>query len=437
MGAERRPRLRTDRQFVFSTNTGTAQEDHVLLVRAHSKSVSFSRKCSLLNVSRYKWDDPTKEHEASPINPVSVSVRLDVGAAAKWKLVKVPADSEWVVYRHKLSRKHYCLLIFPRRDTSCFLSLIPDTVPLSSLTLPGTHDTMAFYGWPIAQCQSPSTSLERQLNAGIRVLDIRLAIVDSHLISYHGIYPERTLFAEILSTVYTFLTTPETSRETIVMSIKQEDSDTERFSKLVHQEIVASPGGLGMWYLENRLPTLGEVRGKVVMFSRFGTDGHGWDNAAIGIHPSIWPDNDRHGFTWNCQDVLVRTHDWYTIPSFLSIPEKVALSTDILVASCDSSPPTLSISFLSALSLPLAFPPIFARGLGWPQWGIGFEGVNARVGKWLIDQFDERGENAVNAEPRIRGWVLMDFYEDPTGQSIVPLLVECNFRRRKCEGGWA
>jgi 1-phosphatidylinositol phosphodiesterase len=170
---------------------------------------------------------------------------------------------------------------------------------------------MAFYGWPIAQCQSPSTPLERQLHSGIRVLDIRLAIVDSHLISYHGVYPERTLFSEILSTVHTFLTTPSTSRETIVMSIKQEDSDPQRFSKLVRQEIVASPGGLDMWYLENRIPTLGEVRGKVVMFSRFGGNGYGWDNAAIGIHPPIWPDNDKLGFTWNCQDTLVQTHDWY------------------------------------------------------------------------------------------------------------------------------
>ncbi|KAG1736766.1 PLC-like phosphodiesterase [Suillus lakei] len=367
-------------------------------------------------------------------------MHLDVDAGARWKLVKVPADSEWIIYRNKLSRKHHCLFIFPRRDTSRFLSLIPDTVPLSSLMLPGknTADRMAFYGWPISQCQSLSTSLERQLHSGIRVLDIRLAIVDSHLISYHGVYPERAPFAEILSTVHTFLTTPLTSRETIVVSIKQEDSDPQRFTELVRQEIVASPGGLGMWYLENRLPTLGEVRGKVVMFSRFGGNGYGWDNAAIGIHPPLWPDSDKLGFTWNCQDALVQIHDWYAIPSFLSIPEKVALSTNILVASRDSPSSTLSISFLSASSIPLAFPPTIARGLGWPQWGIGFEGVNARVGKWLLDQFNERGESDVDEDPRIRGWALMDFYEDPIGQGIVPLLVECNFRGRRCkEEGWA
>lgn len=168
---------------------------------------------------------------------------------------------------------------------------------------------MAFYGWPISQCQS--TPLEGQLQSGIRVLDIRLAIVDSRLISYHGIYPERAPFTEILSTVYTFLTTPSTSRETIVISIKQEDSDTQRFSKLVREEIIASPGGLGMWYLENRIPMLGEVRGRAVMLSRFGDDGDGWYNGAIGIHPPIWPDSDKLGFTWDCQNTMVRTQDWY------------------------------------------------------------------------------------------------------------------------------
>ncbi|KAG0705319.1 PLC-like phosphodiesterase [Suillus ampliporus] len=298
---------------------------------------------------------------------------------------------------------------------------------------------MAFYGWPISQCQSLSTPLERQLHSGIRVLDIRLAIVDSRLISYHGIYPEHAPFAEILSIVHTFLTAPSTSRETIVMSIKQEDFNTQLFTKLVREEIMASPGGLGMWYLENRIPTLGEVRGKVVMFSRFGGNGHGWDNAAIGIHPPIWPNSDKLGFAWNCQSTLVQTQDWYAIPSFLSIPEKVALSTDILVASDDSPSPTLSISFLSASSIPLAFPPTIARGLGWPRWGIGFEGVNARVGKWLLDQFGERREHDDADEgPRIRGWALMDFYEDPMEQGVVPLFVECNFRgRRSLEEGCA
>ena len=57
---------------------------------------------------------------------------------------------------------------------------------------------------------------------------------------------------------------------------------------------------------------LGEVRGKVVMLSRFGGDGSGWENGleGLGIHPTAWPDSEKAGFTWRLKGTLVRTHDW-------------------------------------------------------------------------------------------------------------------------------
>lgn len=165
---------------------------------------------------------------------------------------------------------------------------------------------MAFYGWPISQCQY--RPLDTQLHEGIRVLDIRLSIVNGRLIAYHGIFPEFTPFADMLVTLHNFLTSPATASETVVVSIKQEDSDTRLFPKLVHEEIAASPGGLQMWFLENRIPSLGEVRGKAVMFSRFGGDN--WENGANGINPPIWPDSAKDGFQWECGGTLVRTHDW-------------------------------------------------------------------------------------------------------------------------------
>lgn len=100
------------------------------------------------------------------------------------------------------------------------------------------------------------------------------------------------------------------------MSIKQEDFASVSpviFSQVVHEEIFSGAGGKEMWFFENRIPTLGEVRGKVVMFSRFGGNGDGWEGAleGMGIHPSDWPDSEKAGFTWQCKDTLVRTHDWF------------------------------------------------------------------------------------------------------------------------------
>ena len=152
---------------------------------------------------------------------------------------------------------------------------------------------MAFYGWPIAQCQSIDTPLSVQLESGIRVLDIRLALVKDRLIAYHGITPQRTPFHDILTTMHAFLTAPASSRETLVVSIKQEDFATTpapKFSAAVHTEMFSGPGGKEMWYLENRIPRLGEVRGKAVLFSRFGGNCDGWDGGGLGSIP-------RHGRT--------------------------------------------------------------------------------------------------------------------------------------------
>jgi len=80
------------------------------------------------------------------------------------------------------------------------------------------------------------------------------------------------------------------------------------------------------------------------------------------------------------------------------------------------------------------------------------EGVNSKLGTWLLDKLGgspaadtstldgvdgEKQREVVAEEPRIRGWTFLDYYSEPGGGDIVPLLVECNFRGRKSgEEGW-
>ncbi|WP_129111018.1 hypothetical protein [Bacillus toyonensis] len=68
-----------------------------------------------------------------------------------------------------------------------------DTVKVSQLSIPGTHDSGGFYGGDWAPFTRPfavtqSLSLETQLNAGIRYLDIRLGGRAGYgdLAVYHG-----------------------------------------------------------------------------------------------------------------------------------------------------------------------------------------------------------------------------------------------------------
>ncbi|KAG6825892.1 hypothetical protein H0H93_016979, partial [Arthromyces matolae] len=122
-----------------------------------------------------------------------------------------------------------------------------------------------------------------------------------------------------------------------------------------------------------------------------------------------------------------------------------ALATQILFPPPASPEATLSIAFLSAASFPLALPPVIAKGFGYPKLGFGVEGVNSRFVRWLLNnlfadthsvvgQFSEK--EYVEENHRIRGWVLLDFYDEPDS-ALIPLLVECNYRgRRKGEEGW-
>ena len=125
--------------------------------------------------------------------------------------------------------------------------------------------------------------------------------------------PQRTAFTAILATLHQFLTSVEGKSECILVSIKQEDQASPEFTTLVHSAIRSSAGGSAMWFTQsNRIPMLGEVRGRCVLFSRFGEPGQG----GLGIHPDRWPDSAREGFDCMCGEAAVRVSDWY----FLFLP---------------------------------------------------------------------------------------------------------------------
>ena len=120
-------------------------------------------------------------------------------------------------------------------------------------------------------------------------------------------------FPAILADIATFLDLPEGRSETIVMSILEEGQSlgsSPHSSPLVRDALFSPPSRENIWYLENRIPTLGEVRGKAILFSRFGGHGAGWPDNKVGVHPPLWPDSAKDGFEWEMTDTRVRVHDW-------------------------------------------------------------------------------------------------------------------------------
>lgn len=231
---------------------------------------------------------------------------------------------------------------------------MPDSTSLGEMVIPGTHQSTALYGWPVSQCQQPATPLDVQLEDGLRFLggfysflspvvspsdqrilplsssDVRLAEKNGKLIAYHGIgelpassrrrlptsHPltplpslrssptvtQRALFADLLALLTNFLSSPTSCNETILLSIQQENASTPLFLTLLRSALLDPPSSTSFprsrYHLSNTIPRLGDVRGKIVLFSRFGgQEGKGWEDVGgMGIHPTGWEDSKKEGF---------------------------------------------------------------------------------------------------------------------------------------------
>ena len=74
----------------------------------------------------------------------------------------------------------------PAEDSADWMSRLPDELPISQITLPGSHDSatqhvqLAFF----SKCQA--LRIGEQLDAGFRYLDIRLALDGEVLRFVHG-----------------------------------------------------------------------------------------------------------------------------------------------------------------------------------------------------------------------------------------------------------
>ena len=119
---------------------------------------------------------------------------------------------------------------------------------------------------------------------GVRFLDIRLQVIKGELHGkpfqtcylcrpvpdyavYHGMRDQRCTFHSVLADLVAFLDAHPT--ETVVMSVKDEVRN-EDFSKLVCLDMAQYEG---RWFFENRVPSLGEVRGKAILLTRFWASG--------------------------------------------------------------------------------------------------------------------------------------------------------------------
>lgn len=275
-----------------------------------------------------------------------------------------------------------------------WMAYIPDSVFLNEVNIPGTHNSGTEYvQLPFfSKCQG--MDIEKQLEAGFRILDIRLGeeITENgiRLKLMHGYttcqkgksFNSEPLYLEdVLNTCYTFLN--EHSTETILFMVKHEHGDmsNEEFENVLFSYIMRDPD---IWLLSEKIPNMGECRGKIVLLRRYGNLNEG---NMKGI-PFIW-ENQK-----GTQNIIQSTEKENNGLFNLYVQDRYEYNTDdkwnafvngMNNAAAETGSGAVSLNYLSTKgSLPVGHPYYFASKLN------GY--------------FRNRCEY-------IKGWVMFDFGE--------------------------
>lgn len=145
---------------------------------------------------------------------------------------------------------------------------------LLSLMIPGTHDCVTKYVQFEHISKTQDLTIYEQLNMGIRALDIRVESSGNRLKMVHGTAKAFTTpnklgkqmdMEYVLGACYDFLR--ENPTETIVFQFKNDNGkENEKcFDNLFFTYISKNPE---IWFSENRVPKLDEVRGRIYLIRR-------------------------------------------------------------------------------------------------------------------------------------------------------------------------
>jgi 1-phosphatidylinositol phosphodiesterase len=283
-----------------------------------------------------------------------------------------------------------------RVPSNGWMDKVSGSSKLSEFNIPGTHDTCALYGGDLAICQTQS--LREQLDSGIRFIDIRCRHIEDRFAIHHGIMFQHLMFGGgVRDVCQSFLQAHP--RETIIMSVKHEyddADDTRSFEDTFRWYI---EGNESMWYLGNTIPTLDQVRGKVVLVRRFGA------NSTLGIDATAWSDNAT--FSINNPGAVLRIQDEYKVPTVFQISKKWDHVKSLLDQAQEGKLEDWYLNFTSGTSTG-AYPYTVAEG------SPGIEGLNSHIYSYL-DQVTSK---------RI-GTIIMDFPNKPI-TSLVEKIIASN-----------
>lgn len=182
-------------------------------------------------------------------------------------------------------------------DGPCWMKYVDDNKFLDELSIPGTHDSGTCSVDNDTEPQSSQVKCQQnyiptQLLEGIRYFDIRLGKGDDpgidheifYLLKKDGNYLH---LSDVIGYFKTFLN-ENPSEALIMLASRGNDEATDESITTAFAKVMADNPNL--FYTSSHVPTLGEVRGKIVLLRRFGLAGNSVSGHTWGLDLTQWDD---------------------------------------------------------------------------------------------------------------------------------------------------
>lgn len=344
---------------------------------------------------------------------------LNLKSSLKVSVINLILILSLIEVSHAHNNRGYSHDAGAKTSNSSWMTSIKDDTLLSELSLPGTHDTMAFYGGDSAQTQT--MSLPNQLESGIRVLDIRCRHIENVFAIHHGLVFQKTFFGDVLNTVVDFL--KKNPGETVLMRVKEEYTpakNTQSFEETFSQKYWDVYKAY-MWQGTSGNPALSDLRGKIVIlqdFSASKTYGISYSSFSIQDDYKLKTNWDLYDKWLKVKKQLAAANSGSSATKYMNYLSGSGGSFPYFVASGHSSPGTSAPRLATGRTTP-----------GWKSWKdfprincvlgictIAFEGTNVLTYERLSKDYKTRV-----------GIIMADF----PGPGLIDRTIELNNRFKK------
>lgn len=176
-----------------------------------------------------------------------------------------------------------------------WMKKIPDDRLITGINMPGTHDSACRFMDFGFISKTQNLSVTEQLETGVRYFDFRFKFVSGRFLANHsicycrkkkGFWNEILTADDIVEECLEFLS--ENTTETVLFQLKEAESRAgdEFFTVFYEKYVKDAPE---KWFLENRIPSMGEVRGKIVLLRAVSVDKKSFTDENSGIDFTSYP----------------------------------------------------------------------------------------------------------------------------------------------------